>query len=130
MAGDVWQIEAYRPELAAAWDALVAAAPGGTLMQSRRFLDYHGPRFRELSLVGRRKPGGPLTLAFPLAADPGAADRAVSHPGSSFGGLILTERDPAHARSALRLAGEWLARAGFHPPPPAPAALGRPAPAR
>ena len=115
-----WQIEPYRPDMAAAWDAVTDIAPSGTVMQSRRFLDYHGNRFRDLSLVGRR--GGALSAVLPMAADLKLPHRAVSHPGTSFGGLISLARDPAHARAFLREAAVWLQSQGFtellYRPPP------------
>jgi hypothetical protein len=101
----------YAAQDAAAWDRLVARAPGGTVMQSRRFLDYHGDRFRDLSLVLRKGEG--LAAVFPLAAHPLQADLAVSHPGSSFGGVIALSRDPAEARRFLRLAAGHLIDQGF-----------------
>lgn len=104
-------LAAYAPQDAAAWDRLVAHAPGGTVMQSRRFLDYHGDRFRDLSLVLRKGEG--LTAVFPLAAHPVQADLAVSHPGTSFGGIITQSRDPAEARRILRLAAGRLIDQGF-----------------
>jgi hypothetical protein len=117
-----WQIEPYRPEMAAAWDAVTDTAPGGTVMQSRRFLDYHGTRFRDLSLVGHR--GGAIEAVLPIAASAREPGLAVSHPGTSFGGLISTARDPAHARAFLRQAAVRLLAQGFtdllwRPPPSA-----------
>lgn len=101
----------YRPDMAPAWDAVTETAAAGSVMQSRRFLDYHGDRFRDLSLVFRR--GGKLAAIFPLAADPGDPTRAVSHPGSSFGGLVTLARDPAQARACLRAAAAALLDQGF-----------------
>ena len=102
----------YRPEMAADWDAVTEVAPGGTVMQSRRFLDYHGTRFRDISLVGG-KPDHRLSVVFPLAVDPAQAKRAISHPGTSFGGVISLSRDPSDARSFLRLAAQRLLDDGF-----------------
>ena len=122
MQPSAWHIAPYQPEMAAAWDAVTDAAPGGTVMQSRRFLDYHGNRFRDLSLVGQRTVG--IEAVLPMAADPRQPTRAISHPGTSFGGLITLTRDPAHARAFLRDAALWLLAQGFthllyRPPPSA-----------
>ena len=121
MPSSGWQIAPYRPEMATAWDAVTDEAPGGTVMQSRRFLDYHGDRFRDLSLVGQR--GGAISAVLPMAADLKQPGRAVSHPGTSFGGLIILTRDPAHARAFLREAALWLLAQGYthllYRPPPA-----------
>ena len=132
MGSSGWQIAPYHPEMAAAWDAVTEAANGGTIMQSRRFLDYHGDRFRDLSLVGRRgaassgaaSSGAAISAVLPMAADPKQPDRAISHPGTSFGGLISLARDPAHARAFLREAAARLLAQGYtrllyRPPPSA-----------
>lgn len=105
--------EVYRPDLAADWDAICDVAAGGTVLQSRRFLDYHGERFTDLSLVGHRQGEGRPSWVLPMAADPRQADRVVSHPGTSFGGLVSLGHDPAHARAILRGAAGWLMRQGF-----------------
>ena len=63
-------IRDYLPDQAAAWDDLVARAVNGTMLHTRRYLSYHGDRFRDRSLLitnsprlahrgpaGRRGPG-------------------------------------------------------------------------
>ena len=67
------------------WDALVGAAPMATFLHTRRFLDHHGDRFPDLSLLLLE--GGELAGVFPAAAHPQDERRVVSHPGSTFGGL-------------------------------------------
>jgi Acetyltransferase (GNAT) domain len=78
---------AYRPDDAAAWDDLVARSVNGTILHTRRFLAYHGDRFRDRSLVVT-KSNGKLAGVLPAAEDP--ADRSVvtSHPGLTYGGLV------------------------------------------
>jgi Acetyltransferase (GNAT) domain len=69
------------------WDALVADGPMGTFLHTRRFLGYHGDRFADRSLLlfdDRSR----LVGVFPAAEDPGEARRVVSHPGSTYGGLV------------------------------------------
>ena len=112
MQVDGIQAAPYHPDLAAGWDAVVDAAPGGTVLHSRRFLDYHGTRFRDLSLVGTRD-GGAISMVFPLAADPKDPELAVSHPGSSFGGIVGLSREPVHHRAFLKACAHWLHDQGF-----------------
>lgn len=109
-AGD--DLAPYHPGLATAWDRLVARAGAGTVLHSRRFLDYHGARFREESLV-LPLGGTDLAAAFPLAADPREPGRVVSHPGTSFGGVLTRSRDPAQARAILRRAARQLSARGY-----------------
>lgn len=93
-------ITAYDESAAPLWDDLVARSHGGTVMHSRRFLGYHGDRFHDESLCIWSDPGVRLKAVLPLARSSGAADVVVSHPGSTFGGLIEGGIDPAE-RSAL-----------------------------
>jgi Acetyltransferase (GNAT) domain len=71
------------------WDELVAAAPMATFLHSRRFLNYHGDRFADQSLLlrdGRSR----LLGVFPAATDPTEPSRVVSHPGLTYGGVLHT----------------------------------------
>jgi hypothetical protein len=70
-----------------AWDELVAAAPMGTFLHTRRFLGYHGDRFEDVSLV-LRDGDDRLCGVLPAAVDPADPKRAVSHPGATFGGIV------------------------------------------
>lgn len=113
MSGRGLLIQPHGPGLREEWDRLTTRAGGGTLLHSRRFLDYHGSRFRELSLVARKGQGGPLVALLPMAADLNDPALAVSHPGSSFGGVVAASGDPALARAMLRQAALWLRDQGF-----------------
>ncbi len=75
----------YDPVDAPAWDACVAE--GGVVLQSRRFLDYHGDRFEDASLVWRDK-AGRVVAVLPAARHPRLADTVASHPGATYGGLV------------------------------------------
>lgn len=113
MPSVAFQASPYRPEMAQEWDAVVDTAPGGTVLHSRRFLDYHGTRFRDLSLMGTRPDETAISMVFPLAADLKDPELAVSHPGSSFGGVIGPARDPFHHRSFVCAAAAVLHEKGF-----------------
>ncbi len=69
------------------WDELVRAAPMGTFLHSRRFLSYHGERFSDASLL-LSDDRGALRAVLPAALDPGDPERVVSHPGTTYGGLV------------------------------------------
>lgn len=68
-------------------DALVARATMATFLHTRRFLSYHGTRFRDASLaiVDERQQAVAL---LPAAVDPGNERRIVSHPGLTYGGIV------------------------------------------
>lgn len=65
------------------WDELVARSRNGHFMATRRFLEYHGERFRDRSLMFLRE-GRPIA-ALALHEENG---EWLSHRGLPFGGLI------------------------------------------
>jgi Acetyltransferase (GNAT) domain len=80
-------IRNYDPQHACAWDDLVARASNGTFMHTRRFISYHGDRFRDRSLVFENRRGG-IVGVFPAAENPANPEMIISHPGLSYGGLV------------------------------------------
>ena len=80
-------IRDYLPDQAAAWDDLVARAVNGTMLHTRRYLSYHGDRFRDRSLLITNSRGWPIG-ALPAAEDPADASVVTSHPGLTYGGLV------------------------------------------
>lgn len=77
----------YSDAAAARWDQLVSASYAGTFLHSRRFLGYHGARFRDLSLLLEDE-RHELLGVFPAAADRDVPGRVVSHPGITYGGVV------------------------------------------
>lgn len=80
-------VRAYQPGLEAAWDDLVFRSRNGTFLHSRRFLAYHGGRFRDCSLMLEDRHGR-LTGVFAAAEDPADPTLVVSHPGITYGGVV------------------------------------------
>ena len=87
MAAWTGLIRAYHPDDAATWDDLVARSVNGTILHTRRFLAYHGDRFRDRSLV-LTKSNGKLAGVLPAAEDPADQSIVTSHPGLTYGGLV------------------------------------------
>jgi hypothetical protein len=79
-------VSPYDAAIDDAWDDLVAAAPMGSFLHTRRFLGYHGERFVDRSLLFRD--GSKLVGVFPAAVDPTDERRVVSHPGITYGGVV------------------------------------------
>ncbi len=77
----------YLPDQAGAWDDLVARAVNGTMLHTRRYLSYHGGRFRDRSLLITNSRGWPIG-ALPAAEDPADPSAVTSHPGLTYGGLV------------------------------------------
>ena len=84
----------YSEQDAIRWDQFVAEAPMATFQHTRRFLSYHGDRFRDVSLLLTKE--DQLVALLPAAVDPADESRVVSHPGITFGGLL----HPHHFRGA------------------------------
>jgi hypothetical protein len=77
----------YHAGVADAWDRLVERSCNGTFMHTRRFISYHGDRFRDRSLVLTDRRGN-IAALFPAAEDLADPGLVVSHPGLTYGGLV------------------------------------------
>lgn len=76
----------YQTQHADAWDAFCASASNATILQTRRFLGYHGERFKDLSLLFMES--GKVVGVFPAAQSLSDPAMVVSHPGITYGGLV------------------------------------------
>lgn len=118
-----WTVQPYTADQEAAWDRFVMQESGnGTFLQTRNFLNYHpAGRFEDASLMVYNEHGG-LGAVVPGAAQQKEDGRKVfrSHPGSTYGGLVLrsTYNSAAKAIGILEAVEAYLApryvRAEFH----------------
>jgi hypothetical protein len=69
------------------WETFVAGCLQSTFLHQRKYIDYHGERFREGSMVITDAADRWLGV-LPAAASPTDATTLVSHPGLSYGGLL------------------------------------------
>ncbi len=105
-------VRQFRPEDAVAWEALVEKSLTGTFLHTRRFLSYHGERFRDLSVC--LYDGGDLVGVLPAAVDPGHEGVVTSHPGATYGGVIHDGRlRGSRMIDAMRLVCEHYAGEGM-----------------
>jgi hypothetical protein len=81
------EVHTYEPGRAAAWDDLISRSWNGTFLHSRRFISYHGDRFRDRSLMIEDRRGRVVGV-FAAAEDPGDTAMVVSHPGLTYGGVV------------------------------------------
>ena len=79
-------VEPYCTERAQDWSAVLAAGKNGLFLFERGFVEYHGDRFVEASLIAYVD-GKPVAL-MPAAIDEESRE-VVSHPGLTFGGVVL-----------------------------------------
>ncbi len=68
------------------WDSFVDCSWNGTIFHTRRFLSYHEDRFEDKSLIFAKD--NDLVGVFPAARK---GDALWSHPGASFGGIVLRD---------------------------------------
>lgn len=97
-----YEIARYKEEQASVWDTFLDETVNGTFLQSRRFLSYHPVgRFEDCSLMIYDAKGNLAGLC-PGAAQVRDGKRIfVSHPGSTFGGLLVP---PKHYKAEKILA--------------------------
>ena len=76
----------YAQQHESVWDQWCAGSGNATFLHTRRFLGYHGNRYRDLSVLIRES--GKVVGVFPAAASPTDAGLVVSHPGATFGGIV------------------------------------------
>jgi hypothetical protein len=95
------------------WDAFVPGSSTGTILHTRRFLAYHGEKFLDRSLVFVDEAGAICGL-LPAAQGPNEPDLVVSHPGATYGGLLLRGSEPGLlAFECLSLARAIYADLGY-----------------
>lgn len=79
------RIEPYREQDSEEWDQFCDAAINATFLHTRRFLSYHGDRFKDVSLIFREKN---ILGVLPAAIDQKDPHLIVSHPGITYGGIV------------------------------------------
>jgi hypothetical protein len=103
----------YSEQDAVRWDQFVADAPMATFLHTRRFLSYHGDRFRDASLLLTNEEDHLIAL-LPAAVDPADESRVLSHPGITFGGLLhQSQTNGARTIEAFELIRAHYLEAGF-----------------
>lgn len=81
------RVRSYESKDESLWDEMIASAHAATFLHTRRFLNYHGNRFCDLSVVLEGEDGR-LVGVFPAALDPGDDSCVISHPGITYGGIV------------------------------------------
>lgn len=105
-----FRIDVYNEAARSDWNRFVGEeSVNGHFMHTREFLDYHGERFTDHSLVFRRDD----RIAAVLPAHRNGADLA-SHRGLTFGGLLVDDTfDSADCAGALSALGRHMRENGL-----------------
>ena len=80
------EIVPYTPANETVWDEFCAGAVNATFLHTRRFLSYHGDRFKDMSVL-MMESGKPVGL-FPAAESLSDSKVVISHPGITYGGIV------------------------------------------
>lgn len=106
------QIRAFQESDSQQWDDFCANSANATFLHTRRFLSYHGSRFKDRSLIIE---DGKLWLAIlPAAEHPSQNQVVVSHPGITYGGLLHQGRlNGAETLQAFELIRQFYAEQGY-----------------
>lgn len=87
MASNAIRAVPFAPADAQRWDEFVGGSLQGTMLHTRRFLSYHGDRYRDCSLLFVDEDQA-LRGVLPAARSNDDAGVVVSHPGATYGGLL------------------------------------------
>ena len=104
----MFEIRRYTAERADEWNAFVAASKNGTFLFDRRYMDYHGDRFEDCSLMAYFK-----SRLYALLPANRLDDTLYSHQGLTYGGLVMSDSSTtALVRELFREMNDWLREAG------------------
>lgn len=104
----MFEIRRYTAEWADEWNAFVAASKNGTFLFDRRYMDYHGDRFEDCSLMVYFK-----SRLYALLPANRLDDTLYSHQGLTYGGLVMSDSSTtALVRELFREMNDWLREAG------------------
>lgn len=84
----VWQ---YQPSDRERWESFISFPVRSTLNHSRNFLEYHGDKFEDVSLLCEDAKGR-LIAVLPAARALDDATMVVSHPGATMGGVAFADQ--------------------------------------
>ena len=86
---DPMKIIPFNESLTENWDRFILQESwNGTFLHTRRFLSYHQERFKDLSLIVQNDHGKIIAI-FPSAEQPDDPNSVMSHPGITYGGLVV-----------------------------------------
>lgn len=98
----MWEIRRYQSGMKKEWDLFVDKARNSTFLFRRSFIDYHGERFADHSLIAYRN--GKLAAILPANISEGML---WSHQGLTYGGWVWAPGGPDTSEVFL-LWKEWL----------------------
>ena len=80
------KIVSFSDDVKKIWDEFVDNSINGTFLHTRKYINYHGDKYKDNSVLIYKKEK--LIGLIPAAEDPQNKNNVVSHPGITYGGLI------------------------------------------
>jgi len=106
------RLVSYESQMVDLWESFLCQRSNGTFLHTRKYLSYHGDRFKDSSFLVYD--GNTLVGLIPIAANRENVTAAISHPGISYGGIIHLGRLLGHSMTVtLELLIAQLASEGF-----------------
>lgn len=98
------------------WDDFVMRqSMNGTFLQTRNFLEYHGDRFKDASLLIYK--GSDTIVAVVPACETAEENRKIfyAHCGSTFGGIVIAENfyNIEHVDAVMEVFEDYIRRQGY-----------------
>lgn len=103
----------YDGDYDAKWDDLIVRSKLHSVLQTRQFLNYHGDKFNDQSVLIIDPKSGYISAVFAAAVHPNDPTMVVSHPGSPFGGLLQRRIHPTDYAAMFALVLQHYAAKGF-----------------
>lgn len=110
------KIKPYDESCGEKWDDFVMMhSVNGTFQQTKNFLDYHGDRFDDASILIYK--GNDTIVAVIPACTVIEDGKKIwnAHAGSTFGGIVMAEQfyDTAHMEAVVHVLGDYLEQEGY-----------------
>ena len=106
------EIVKYKNNMNSEWDSFVESSINGTIFHKRSFLSYHVDRnFNDASFIFKKR--GQIISVFPAAIiNDSGRNILFSHPGASFGGLIVNNASFSEILEILDLIESYCKKNG------------------
>lgn len=103
------QLEWYSDERNSDWNSFIRTAKNGLFQFERGFIEYHGPRFEDASLIVTE--GDQIIAALPAHR---VGSELRSHAGLTFGGLVIAQSvDVSKAMAIVSVLLSFVGEAGI-----------------
>lgn len=111
------RIEKYRSDIEQQWDDFVLnKSINGTFLQTKNFLNYHGNKFEDASLIIYKGSNTIVAVIPAVCIYENGKKKFSSHCGSTFGGIVISKTfyNIQHMEAIFLLIEDYLTAEHFH----------------